>query len=370
MNAAAKPFDGSNKYVRITDINEESRQFSLSDLTSPEGAIEDKYKLREGDIVFARTGASVGKAYLYRTDDGNVLFAGFLIRFSITKADPYFVFCQTFRHEYWKWVMATSMRSGQPGLNAEEYKGYEFFLPESREQQKIAAFLSAVDRRIEQFSQKLSLLEQYKKGVMQQIFSRQIRFRDEKGNAFPDWEEKKLRDVCSVVGGGTPDTTKSEYWDGGIQWFTPTEIKNKYVTSSERTISKLGLNKSSAQILPSGAILLTTRATIGESSIALQECTTNQGFQSLIVKAGNNNEFIYYWLATNKHELLKKANGSTFKEIGRTEIHKISITLPALAEQTKIANFLSAIDAKIEVVKKQVENTRQFKKGLLQKMFV
>ena len=137
-----------------------------------------------------------------------------------------------------------------------------------------------------------------------------------------------------------------------------------------RTITELGLKKSSAKLLPKGTILLTTRATIGEASIALEECTTNQGFQSLVVNENNNNIYLFNWIKVNKHELVKRANGSTFSEISKTKIEQIVIPAPCLEEQTKIANFLSAIDDKINLCNMQIEKTEQWKKGLLQKMFV
>ena len=179
-----------------------------------------------------------------------------------------------------------------------------------------------------------------------------------------------MEDLAQIIGGGTPETSKEEYWNGDIQWFTPTEIKFDYVSESIRTISELGLKKSSAKILPIGTILLTTRATIGEVSIALRECTTNQGFQSLVVKSNHSNIFIFNWIKNNKYKFISKANGSTFPEISKSEIEKIKITIPSLKEQTKIANFLSSIDKKIELTIKELNSTKEFKKALLQQMFV
>ena len=240
----------------------------------------------------------------------------------------------------------------------------------TNEQQKIAQFLSTVDEKLRALKKKKSLLESYKKGVMQKLFSQNIRFKDDEGNDFEDWEVKNLGEVCEIIGGGTPDTINPEYWNGNIQWFTPTEIKSDFVSKSIRTITELGLQKSSAKKLPIGTILLTTRATIGEASIALEECTTNQGFQSLIVREGINNLFVFNWIKENKYELTTRANGSTFAEISKTEIEKIQIPIPSLPEQTKIANFLTAIDEKINKVDAQIKQTELWKKGLLQGMFV
>ena len=175
----------------------------------------------------------------------------------------------------------------------------------------------------------------------------------------------KLGDVGEIIGGGTPDTTIEEYWNGDIQWFTPTEIKSNYVSKSERRISKLGLKKSSAKLLPIGTILLTTRATIGEVAITTEECTTNQGFQSLVVNHDVNNRFIANWIKRNRNELIKRANGSTFAEISKSEIEKISIFIPTKEEQDKIAAFLSLIDQRIETQNKIIEELETLIKGIV-----
>lgn len=183
-----------------------------------------------------------------------------------------------------------------------------------------------------------------------------------------EWEEYKLSDIAEIIGGGTPDTSKEEYWNGEIQWFTPTEIKADYVSKSQRTISNLGLKKSSAKLLPKGTILLTTRATIGDAAITTQECCTNQGFQSLIARKCNN-IFVFNWLKTIKNELIKKANGSTFLEISKNEIGGTLIKLPSFPEQSKIAGFLSLIDCRIEKSIKIIHQLETLIKNLRDKIF-
>ena len=242
--------------------------------------------------------------------------------------------------------------------------------PHFSEQAHIASFLTSVDKRITLLQKKKEALEQYKKGIMQKIFSREVRFKDDQGNDFPDWEEKRLGDVCEIVGGGTPSTGNEDYWNGGIQWFTPTEIKNKHIFRSKRTISIQGLKNSSTKLLPVGTLLLTSRATIADIGIAKCECTTNQGFQSLIPDDSYNSEFIYYWILVNKNEFIRRSSGSTFLEIPKREIKKIDILLPDLREQQKIADFLSSIDKSIDKVSTQIEASQNWKKGLLQRMFV
>jgi len=196
----------------------------------------------------------------------------------------------------------------------------------------------------------------------------EIRFPEFSGK----WMEKNLGEIGKIVGGGTPDTNNQKFWNASIIWLTPTEILNKkYVKNSIRRISELGLKNSSAKLLPKEAILITTRATIGEIAITKKECSTNQGFQSLIINKNYSNEFIYYLLNRKniKNEMIKKANGTTFLEINKTSLSKIKIHLPpTLNEQNKIADFLSSVDEKIEIISKKIEELKKQKKGMLQKL--
>ena len=169
------------------------------------------------------------------------------------------------------------------------------------------------------------------------------------------WKKCTINDLATVVGGGTPDTTVKSYWGGDIQWFTPSEIgKNKYVDFSLRTITRDGLDNSSAKLLPLHTILLSSRATVGECSIASNECTTNQGFQSLIAKQCNI-DFLYYLIQTKKKDLIRNACGSTFLEISANEIRKIKVAVPVQNEQEQIAKLLSLVDERIATQNKIIE---------------
>jgi type I restriction enzyme S subunit len=170
MNAAATTYDGQNKYLRITDIDESSNDLNVDKLTSPNGTLEDKFRVKEGYLLFARTGASVGKSYLYRISDGILYFAGFLIRFHVKDAVPAFIYLQTQTSKYDKWVKVMSMRSGQPGINAEEYKTFEISFPCEEEQQKIASYVSGIDTKIESVNNQITQAQTFKKGLLQQLF--------------------------------------------------------------------------------------------------------------------------------------------------------------------------------------------------------
>jgi len=173
LNASAKEFDGENKYIRITDIDDVSRKFKEDSITSPDINVSecDNYLLCEKDILFARTGASVGKTYHYDIKDGKVYFAGFLIRARIKeKFDSKFIFQNTLTDRFTQYVKVTSQRSGQPGVNGKEYGEYELYLPKYEEQQAIGAYFSNLDNLIAAHQEKISQLETLKKKLLQDMF--------------------------------------------------------------------------------------------------------------------------------------------------------------------------------------------------------
>ena len=173
LNAAAKEYDGENKYIRITDIDDDSREFKQADITSPDTDLSsaENYKLSEGDILFARTGASVGKTYIYKASDGLVYYAGFLIRAKIKpEYNSKFVFQNTLTGNYEKFIKVTSMRSGQPGVNAQEYSQYQIMMPSKLEQDKISDCLRNLDNFITLHQRKLEKLKSFKKSLLEKLF--------------------------------------------------------------------------------------------------------------------------------------------------------------------------------------------------------
>ena len=171
MNAAATFFDGEHKYIRITDIDDDAHTYIDSDPVSPSGVLEEKYRVREDNILFARTGASVGKSYLYRKTDGDLFFAGFLIRIHVKEGvDSGYVFLNTLTEDYDKWVLLESARSGQPGINAEQYRQYRFKLPPLKTQKQISVIAQKMDEQIKREYQCLHLLQKQRDGMLQQLF--------------------------------------------------------------------------------------------------------------------------------------------------------------------------------------------------------
>ena len=376
LNAAATEYDGQNKYLRITDIDDETHEFSKSDLTTPlaDLAMSADYLLKEGDLLFARTGASVGKTYLYRQFDGMVYFAGFLIRARIGEgADPEFAYQATLTDAYKKYVAITSQRSGQPGVNAQEYADYQLMLPSKTEQQQIGMTLRSLDDLITLHQRKYDKLVIFKKSMLEKMFPKdgesvpEIRFA-----GFTDpWEQRELVDIAEIVGGGTPDTNNSNYWDGDIDWYAPAELGNNiYAESSTRKITQAGFDSCSTKMLPADkTILFTSRAGIGNTAILRHSACTNQGFQSLVI--GDADVYFVYSMSERiKKWAEEKASGSTFLEISGRQLETMPVNLPSLVEQQAIGSFFSHLDDLITLHQRKLELLQNIKKSLLDKMFV
>lgn len=186
-----------------------------------------------------------------------------------------------------------------------------------------------------------------------------------------DWEQRKLGDVAIITGGGTPSTNVPEYWNGDIDWYSPVEIgKNRYVSKSIRKITKLGLEKSSAKLLPIGTVLFTSRAGIGNTAILQAEGCTNQGFQSI---TPDSKELDTYFLYTMTPRLKRYGEvtgaGSTFVEVSGKQMEKMSLVLPSLEEQKQIGRFFRTIDDSITLHQRKLEKLKLNKSALLQKLF-
>ena len=187
------------------------------------------------------------------------------------------------------------------------------------------------------------------------------------------WEQRKLGDVASIVGGGTPSTSVSKYWNGDINWFSPAELDDKnYVYESKNKISKEGLDNSSAKILPIGTVLFTSRAGIGKTAILAEKACTNQGFQSIVpFENVLNSYFIYSYTPWLKKYGETKGAGSTFVEVSGKQMSDMPLMLPSrFAEQTAIAHFFESFDSLITLHQRKCEKLKNLKKSLLERMFI
>ncbi len=276
-------------------------------------------------------------------------------------------------------LIRTSIGSTQKALTMVELRKLKFYFPTLPEQTCIANFFTVLDNKINQLKEKKALLEEYKKGVMQKIFSQELRFRDENGKDFPEWEEKKLGEIGETYNGLTGKT--KENFGKGKPYIQYKQIFENSIID----ISKFGLvdvNENEKQ----------NKALYGDLFFTISSETPNEiGFSSVILENIQNlylNSFCFGFRPNSLKELnpkfaqflfrseiarkkiVKLSQGSTRYNMSKVQFMKIKIKLPCSEEQTKIANFLSAIDNKITKVDNQIEQTEQWKKGLLQQMFV
>jgi type I restriction enzyme S subunit len=251
-------------------------------------------------------------------------------------------------------------------LGQKDFEKLQLTLPTLPEQRKIADFLTAVDGRIGQLSQKKALLEDYKKGVMQQLFTQALRFKDDHGNDFPDWEEKTLGAISKCFSGGTPSSGKREYYGGSIPFIRSAEIA---ADSTALFLTEKGLKESAAKMVEAGDLLVALYgANSGEVGISKVTGAINQAI--LCVRTKQSVRFLYYWLEFSKQSIVNTYLQGGQGNLSGKIVQALNIEIPSLTEQTKIANFLTALDRKIESVSQQITHTQAFKKGLLQQMFV
>lgn len=188
-----------------------------------------------------------------------------------------------------------------------------------------------------------------------------------------EWRTTKLSNVAKIVGGGTPSTTKSDYWNGNIPWITPRDLsdhKDKYISRGSRTITDLGLEESSAKLVPKGTVLYTSRAPIGYVAIASQSLCTNQGFKSLVLNEGYDSRFFYYLLKHHTPEIESRATGTTFKEISGTALANYEVKIPPQQIQINVANFLAAIDDLITQLRETNKTLEAIATGVFKSWFV
>ncbi|WP_416432776.1 restriction endonuclease subunit S [Lactococcus cremoris] len=288
------------------------------------------------------------------------------------KLDSYFIYSRT--NELKRYGEVTGAGSTFVEISGKQMSKMSIMVPELSEQKKIGSFFEQLDNTIALHQRKLDLLKEQKKGYLQKMFPKngakvpELRF----AGFADDWEERKLGELSNIVGGGTPSTSNPEYWDGDIDWYAPAEIgEQSYVSKSKKTITELGLKKSSARILPVGTVLFTSRAGIGNTAILGKEATTNQGFQSIVP---DQNKLDSYFIYSRTNELKRYGEvtgaGSTFVEVSGKQMSKMSIMIPELSEQKKIGSFFKQLDNTIALHQRKLDLLKEQKKGYLQKMFV
>lgn len=355
------------------------------------GSGRDYKHLSSGDIPVYGTGGLMTKvnSFLYDgetvcigrkgTIDKPMFFEGKLwtvdtlfYTHSFLNSTPKFIY-NLFQKIKWK---EHNEASGVPSLSKTTIEKIKIFIPSLPEQQKIASFLSAVDSKIQQLTRKKELLEQYKKGVMQQLFSGKLRFKikNEVGELVepPEWEEKRLGEVCDVKRGASPRPITNQKWfsdNSKIGWVRISDVtkSNKFLEKTEQYLSEEGVKKS--RLVKKGNMIMSICATIGKPIYTSFDVCIHDGFV-VFENLSLDKEYLFYYLDFIKLHWYDYGQPGTQVNLNSGIVSNEKVPVPIFQEQQKIASFLSSLDTQIEQVTKQIKFTQEFKKGLLQQMFV
>jgi len=333
-------------------------------------AVKNQFYIREGDFLISKRQIVHGACgFVPKQLEGAIVSNEYLVLNFTDKVIP----------EFWNFLSHTvsfqqicfhssiGVHIEKMLFRVEQWYHWKINIPSLEEQEKIASFLGAVDTRLNQLCRKRELLQTYKRGVMQKLFSQEIRFKGAIGSPFPDWERKKLGEIASFFSGGTPSSTEAIYYLGEIPFIKSGEISS---AKTEQHLSKKGLENSSAKIVEVDDLLYALYgATSGEVAISKIKGAINQAVLCIRSKA-HKTIFLFNYLKSQKNTItgryLQGGQGNLSAEIMKGLI----VPIPCIAEQEKIANFLTAIDRKIEAISRQIDECDRFKQGLLQKMFV
>jgi type I restriction enzyme S subunit len=346
--------------------------------------IKDENILKEGDLLIADASedySDIGKTIEVVNTNNEKIISGLHTLHARPYTDDMFIGFASQLLQNWKvrhQVMKVAQGTKVLGISATRLGNISLLIPELKEQQKIASFLSAVDKKIQLLENKKALLEDYKKGVMQQLFSQKLRFKQDDGSDYPDWEGKILGNVGQTYS-GLSGKTKDNFGVGKpyIQYMQIFE--NSTIDISNCDLVEISENENQNLVAYGDAFFTTSSETpneIATSAVLLDNvgemylnsfCFGLRLNQSIV-----NPKFAQFLFRSEvfRRKIVPLAQGSTRYNISKTAFIKLKVTLPKLEEQTKIATFLSSLDKKIKLVNTQIENTKTFKKGLLQQMFV
>lgn len=228
--------------------------------------------------------------------------------------------------------------------------------------------MSALDEEIECQSELVDLLALEYKGYSQRIFSQQLRFKDENGEDYPEWEEKKLGEVGEIVTGSTPSRNQKEYWyPSEIPWISVSDFDGKYINKTELSISKKGGRIS--RLIPKNSVLVNCIGAIGKMSMTTATCATNQQINAFIANDSLDPNFAYYAIQANIGQLNRLTTRSVLSQVNKTSFSSMIISFPNLSEQQKISGFLSSLDNKLEIERTFLLHLREQKKSYLQRLF-
>jgi type I restriction enzyme S subunit len=329
-----------------------------------------QYVLRKGDIVFGRKGGVERSALIRQPQEGWFLGSdGISLRPSRDCHHEYLAL-QFRSARVQGWLLQNAIGTTMPSLNQGILRNVTILLPPTKaEQEAIAQALSDADALIDSLEQLLDKKRRIKQGAMHELLTGKRLLPD----FSEEWEIRRLEQLAEIRSGGTPSTTQSNFWNGDILWCTPTDVSalngSKYLSRTDRTISQLGLQSSSAEVIPAQSVVMTSRATIGECAITQAPTATNQGFKNFVPFGNTDVEFLYYLLCTQKQRLISLCGGSTFLEIGKTQLAAFEVRVPRTKrEQAAIASVLFDMDAEIVALEAKFAKAREIKQGMMQEL--
>lgn len=374
IGAPAVPFsDGLPIYIRITDITEDGR-LSREDPVSVMHANAGDYYLEPGDVVFARTGASVGKSYLYDAGDGRLVFAGFLVRArpDPSRVVPAYLAAYAATSSYWNWVRQVSTRSGQPGINAQEYGELPVPLPPTiTEQQAIADAVGDADTLLASLSRLIAKKRYLKQAVMQRLLTGDTRLPGFRG----DWRPEHLGQLGVWRGGATPSMANPAYWENGhIPWASSGDFTGASISETAKSITELAVRETSSPIMPEGSILVVTRSGILRKRLPVAKCLTsvaiNQDIKGLEPFPTIDSEFLLQSLLWRGPEVLASCMkaGTTVESVEFSWMKRFQVLMPELLEQRAIAQVLSDMDIELAGLVTRLEKTRDLKQAMMQEL--
>lgn len=268
---------------------------------------------------------------------------------------------------YLFWAYSYGLTNDRRRLYFNDFKKIPVDIPPLPEQQKIARILSTWDKAIATTEKLIENSKAQKKALMQQLLTGKVRLPGFLGQ----WRKTTIKQMGTVVSGGTPDTQMPDYWNGNILWTTPTDItalSTRYISNTARKITRKGVQASSASLLPAGTLLVCTRATLGSLAIAEREITTNQGFKSLVPTPEFDSDFLYYLFSYHARQFVRFACGSTFLELSKKDFERQAFLVPSLNEQKQIARILTKNDRELFNLQETRECLTTEKTALMQQL--
>lgn len=268
---------------------------------------------------------------------------------------------------YLLWAFSYGLTDDRLRLYPKEFLQIPVQWPDFAEQRRIAAVLDTWDDAIANAEKLVAVQSRWRDSLLRKIYAPCV---DITRKAV-GWEPCTVAKLAKVTGGGTPSTSQSKYWDGDILWCTPTDLsalESRWIENTSRTISQAGLSSSSASVLPSGSVILCSRASVGECAINRAPMATNQGFQSLVPHDGRDTEFLYYMVRAIKKRLVRLSAGSTFVEFGPNHLRTLKISVPPLKHRQEIGQTVAAVDDTIDQERQRLALLRDQKRALMQKL--